>query len=149
MKKGFFILILVCIFFACKDEVIEKPKKLIDQKTMVNILYDLTILDALKANQSSILMDNNIDPNQYIYQKYNIDSLQFVQNNKYYAADVKAYKKMYEIIEKRLEEETILNDSLIKKTKQPISTKKQNPRKSELVKQKEKSFINRPVKKQD
>ena len=121
------------MFFACKDEIIEKPKKLIDQKTMVEILYDLTILDALKANQSSILTDNNIDPNQYIYQKYNIDSLQFVQNNKYYATDVKAYKKMYEIIEKRLEEQTILNDSILKKTKQPISTKKQNPR-EKLVK---------------
>ncbi len=133
MKKVFFILMLGCMFFACKDEIIEKPKKLIDQKTMVEILYDLTILDALKANQSSILTDNNIDPNQYIYQKYNIDSLQFVQNNKYYAADVKAYKKMYEIIEKRLEEQTILNDSILKKTKQPISTKKQNPR-EKLVK---------------
>ncbi len=133
MKKVFFILMLGCMFFACKDEIIEKPKKLIDQKTMVEILYDLTILDALKANQSSILTDNNIDPNQYIYQKYNIDSLQFVQNNKYYATDVKAYKKMYEIIEKRLEEQTILNDSILKKTKQPISTKKQNPR-EKLVK---------------
>ena len=133
MKKVFFILMLGCMFFACKDEIIEKPKKLIDQKTMVEILYDLTILDALKANQSSVLTDNNIDPNQYIYQKYNIDSLQFVQNNKYYAADVKAYKKMYEIIEKRLEEQTILNDSILKKTKQPISTKKQNPR-EKLVK---------------
>lgn len=133
MKKVFFILMLGCMFFACKDEIIEKPKKLIDQKTMVEILYDLTILDALKVNQSSVLTDNNIDPNQYIYQKYNIDSLQFVQNNKYYTADVKAYKKMYEIIEKRLEEQTILNDSILKKTKQPISTKKQNPR-EKLVK---------------
>jgi hypothetical protein len=136
MGKRFFILFLACISLACKNEIIEKPKKLIDQKTMVNILYDLTILDALKANQSTILTENDIDPNQYIYQKYNIDSLQFVENNKYYAADVKIYKKMYETIEKRLEVETVLNDSLIHKSKQPSSINNQSRKKSKIIKTK-------------
>jgi hypothetical protein len=42
---------------------------------------------------------------QYIYKKYKIDSIQFVQNNKYYASNIEEYKKMFERVKSRLEKE--------------------------------------------
>lgn len=133
----------IFVFSACKDEMVEKPKKLIDKKTMTNILYDLAILDALKSNQAPLLEQKNINPTTFIYQKYAIDSLQLVENNKYYAADIKAYKKMYEAVEKRLEEAAVLNDSLMKVTTKTIDLPKTQKDTSRLKRKKRNLDVNR------
>lgn len=143
MKRIILFSIFIFAFSACKDEIVEKPKKLIDKKTMINILYDLAILDALKSNQATSLEQKNINLSTYIYQKYAIDSMQLVENNKFYAADIKSYKKMYEEVEKRLEEKTVLNDSLMKKTTQTIEFPKTQKDTNKLKKKKRTQKVNR------
>ena len=94
---------------------------------MVSIFYDLSLLDAIRSNNSILLEENKIDPYTYIYKKYKIDSLQFAQNNIYYAYDLKRYKRMYERVEKRLEEEKKIADSTVLKAgkiEEPPSTQK-------------------------
>jgi hypothetical protein len=44
------------------------------------------------------LSEEQINSSTYIYKKYAIDSLTFYQNQRYYAADVKQYKKMYQAL---------------------------------------------------
>lgn len=143
MKKIIFFCLFLYVFSACKEDLVEKPKKLIDKKTMTNILYDLAILDALKSNQAPLLEQKNINPATYIYQKYAIDSLQLVENNKYYAADIKAYKKMYEAVEKRLEEASVMNDSLMKKNTKTIDLPKTQKDTSKLKRKKRNLDVNR------
>lgn len=143
MNRIILFSMFIFVFSACKDEMVEKPKKLIDKKTMTNILYDLAVLDALKSNQAPLLEQKNINLSTYIYQKYAIDSLQLVENNKYYAADIKSYKKMYEEVEKRLEEETVLNDSLMKKTTQTIDLPKTQKDTNKLERKKRSQKVNR------
>jgi hypothetical protein len=70
---------------------------------MVNIMYDLSLLEAVKYQNPAVLDSNQIRPKQFIYKKYKIDSLQLAQNNLYYASDYKAYKIMFDEVVKRVE----------------------------------------------
>ena len=106
MKKSILILVLLFITFGCKETVIEKPSNLIEEDQMVNIIYDLSLLEAMKANDFS---NQNKYPTATLFlkQKYKIDSLTFAKNTQYYASDVKNYKKMYDRIKARLQQETL------------------------------------------
>ena len=112
MKKAiaFFCLFLL---FSCNEGAVEKPQKLIEADQMVNIIYDLSILEAMHSRNP---IENNISPHAYILKKYKVDSLQFAQNNRYYAADLANYKKMYEKVDARIQQEKNTVDSLVKKS---------------------------------
>lgn len=106
MKKVAVFVSLIFLFASCtvKNEI-KKPEKLIEKDVMENILYDLALLQALKGYSPLELQKNSVNPKSYIYQKYKIDSIQFVENNKYYSSDIEEYKLMYERIITRIEKE--------------------------------------------
>lgn len=91
------------------------PTKPIDKSTMENILYDLAILQALKSYSPEKLTKNGINSKTYIYQKYKIDSLQFAENNKYYASDFTEYQAMFARVTDRLQKQKTEMDTIIKK----------------------------------
>ena len=66
------------------------------------------------------LSEEQINSNTYIYKKYAIDSLTFYQNQRYYAADVKQYKKMYQEVLDRLDEEKAVANSTMPPGKEKI-----------------------------
>lgn len=103
-KRSILIGLLFFSFISCND-TIEKPKNLIEKDKMVDILFDLSLLEAIKSQNISGGISNK-NANAYLYKKYKIDSIQLAQSNKYYAADVEEYKKMFEEVKTRLEEET-------------------------------------------
>ena len=70
---------------------------------MVDILYDMALLQAMKSYNPNMLDVMNINSTNYIYKKYNIDSLQFAQNNEYYASRIEEYQKIYEKVDERLQ----------------------------------------------
>jgi hypothetical protein len=102
MKK-IVLFVFVFGFFACNENPIKPPKKLLDEETMENILYDIAILQAANINAPDILQANKIEAKDYIYKKYKIDSATYHQNNRYYAAEVNNYKHMHKRILARLE----------------------------------------------
>lgn len=113
-KTTIFFYIISAIFISCKKEAAEKPEHLIERDKMVNIIYDLSLLAAMK-NQNPALLDSfKTNPNQYIYKKHKTDSTQFAQSNIYYAADYKEYKKMYEQVKLRLDENKSLTEATVK-----------------------------------
>lgn len=114
MKKIISVLVILVTLISCKEEVIEKPNHLIAKESMVNIMYDLSILEAMKYQNPNSLEVYKTDPSQYIYEKYKIDSVQFAQSNKYYASDYKEYKNMFDKVSKRLEQNKAAVDYLIK-----------------------------------
>lgn len=98
---------------SCQQNAIDKPDNLIDEDTMENILYDLALLEAIRTNNPSSLEKKNITASTYVYDKYDIDSLQFVKSNHYYASDVHNYLKMYQRIEERLGKKKTEMDTII------------------------------------
>lgn len=103
MKKLVYLLSIALLFLSCNERVVEKPDNLIDRGKMIDILYDLSILDALKSQRPIYLEQNNINPRTFIFEKYKIDSLQFAKSDQYYASDLADYKKMYDDVSHRLE----------------------------------------------
>ena len=96
---------MICMLvLACNEKVIEPPENLIPQKVMVNILYDLSVLNAAKNTNPEVLKDNRIETMEYLYSKYTIDSVQFVRSDLYYASIPLEYEKIYKAVEARLTE---------------------------------------------
>ena len=104
MKKVIYIFILVLIA-SCAEKLMEKPNNLIPKDKMVSILNDLAILNAAKSTNVAILRNHNIDPMQYIFTKYEIDSLQFVESDRYYASIPEEHEKIYIAVEAKLTQE--------------------------------------------
>ncbi|MEZ4839598.1 DUF4296 domain-containing protein [Flavobacterium sp.] len=115
MKIKYLLLFFGLFFLSCKNEGAKKPTHLIEEEKMVDILYDISILEAIRSSNPGVLGDNSIDAQTYIYQKYGIDSLQFLENTAYYASDFKKFRKMYEEVENRIAIKKVEADSLLKK----------------------------------
>lgn len=133
MRKIVFALLIFFTLMSCQEKVVTVPEKLIEEDTMIDIFYDLSLLEAMLNYNPSLMSRNNIDPYSYVYEKYGIDSLQFVANNKYYASDVKKYDKMYEKVKVRMEQAKTDFDTLMKKQasepKKPLAKDSLKPRK--------------------
>lgn len=110
-------LVIFAILLSCKKEIAKVPNRLIEKEKMVNIMYDMAVLDAMRNQNPSLLDSFKNNSNAYIYKKHKIDSVQFAQSNIYYAADFKAYKKLYEQVKIRLEKEKTSTEAIIRAEK--------------------------------
>lgn len=119
MKKAL-LLSIAFVVFGCQKTGVEKPNNLIEKDKMVDILYDMSLLEAVK-NQNIKGGISSEQINKFIFDKYKIDSLQFVKSNKYYASDVTEYKKMYQKVKDRLDEENKNLEEELKKEDKTIS----------------------------
>ncbi|MCF6131168.1 DUF4296 domain-containing protein [Flavobacterium wongokense] len=101
------IILICCIFSAvgCNSNSVEKPDNLIGKDKMIDILYDISLLEAVKNQNLNGGISSKV-ANEYIYKKYKIDSVQFVKSNKYYASNIDDYKKMFDKVKERLTKET-------------------------------------------
>ncbi|MFV8268755.1 DUF4296 domain-containing protein [Flavobacterium sp. GT2N3] len=124
MRKIIALLTIVTLFVSCKEEVVNKPQRLIDKDVMVDIMYDLSILEAIKNQNPASLDTFKINSRDYIFKKYKIDSVQYATSNIYYASDYNEYKSMFEQISKRLESNNKSVDSLVKLQKKKKKIKK-------------------------
>lgn len=114
MRKTVSFLVVLILFLSCKEEAVEKPDRLIEKGKMVNIMYDLAILEGIKYQNPTSLVTYDINPSKYIYKKYKIDSLQFAQSNVYYASNYEDYKDVFDEIIKRIDDQKEVMDSLVK-----------------------------------
>ncbi|MFN8325535.1 MAG: DUF4296 domain-containing protein [Flavobacteriaceae bacterium] len=116
MKK--LALIIVLFVFSCQNNGVEKPDNLIEKDKMVDILYDVSLLEAVRSQGINGGVTNK-EINDFVKRKYNVDSTQFVKSNRYYAADVEEYKEMYEKIKTRVDEELKKADQTVQGVSQP------------------------------
>lgn len=114
MKNFAFIILVLFLAVSCKKELVKEPKGLIEKEKMIDIMYDLSVLDAIKYNNPLSLDSLDGNSKRFILKKYKVDSLQFAQSNMYYAADYENYKDMFDQISKRLEKNQKKADSLLK-----------------------------------
>ena len=114
MKNFVFIILVLFLSVSCKKDLVKEPKRLIEKGKMIDIMYDLSLLDAMKYQNPMSLDSVDADPKKFIFKKYKVDSLQFAQSNIYYAANYDTYKDMFDEIGKRLAVKQRAVDSIVK-----------------------------------
>ena len=99
---------LLCFVFfcSCVQKLIDKPDNLISEEKITLILYDLAILNAAKSTNAAILKDNGIEPMTFLFSKYKIDSIQFVESNRYYASLPEKYEAIYTHVNEKIKRES-------------------------------------------
>jgi len=113
-KYILFFLIISCL--ACDGSTpVEPPDEKITVEMMEDVFYDIMLMKAIKNS-------NYVDPahkeyftDQYIYEKYGIDSLQLAQNQTYYAQKPKLLKKIFENLEIRSKQMEDSIDTIMKR----------------------------------
>lgn len=106
MKKIILLFIAISLVTSgCKDATIEKPKNLIERDKMVDIIYDLAIIEASRTQS----YNSQAYPKSIVFlkNKYKVDSLTFAKSTQYYASDLKEYKKIYDEVKQRLNAENV------------------------------------------
>lgn len=103
MKKIFLLFIILFLLTACgHDKPVPKPEKLLSEKEMENIMFDMALLQAMRSSAPKVLDDNGVDVKNYIYKKYKTDSLTYNQNHTYYASRLDIYEDIQKKVTERL-----------------------------------------------
>ena len=94
MKK---YLLIIFLFIGCSDNV---PDNLISKEKMENIIFDIMILNA--SSGFDLKVDKNLLSDEFIYKKYNIDSLQFFESELYYSKNPRDHYEIYAKVKIRI-----------------------------------------------
>ena len=103
MKKIFLVIV---VLFGCNKNVqkIPIPDNLISEEKMVEVIYEMTLISVSKGVNRRILENSGVIPEKYIFEKYNIDSLQFALSNEFYSNDLNMYLDIYNRVKVKLQE---------------------------------------------
>ena len=110
--KRFIIIISLSFLCSCsqlKDR--NPPENLIGEELMSKIMLDVILMKNINRNGYAIKEKRNLLVDQYILQKYGVDSLQFTTSKSFYSKNPKEYIYVFEVIEAKLNE---LRDSIQK-----------------------------------
>ncbi len=99
MKKIYIIvLFLVLTIVSCEEPIVPKPKDLIKEEQMIEMLVDIHLAEATynKFRRDSI-MENNSSANFYysVLEKYQVPDSVFEQSLIFYASVPKNFENMY------------------------------------------------------
>lgn len=101
--KAFLVLLMILVFASCQDvKKPEAPNNLIPQDKMVDILTEVYLINASRNVNHKLIREKNIQLDSIIYNKYQVDSLQFVKSNSYYSSDLKMYGHLLTQVQDRL-----------------------------------------------
>lgn len=111
--RQLFLLLFLILLVGCQDiKKTPKPEDLIPREKMVDVLTEISLLHGARSYNKNLLEEKGIDPNRYIYEKYEIDSLQLVKSNDYYAANYNIYQQIYSDVKERLDSLKVEYDTL-------------------------------------
>ncbi|MDC1109033.1 DUF4296 domain-containing protein [Flavobacteriaceae bacterium] len=110
------LIIILSLVLGCNNSLNQEPippENLISKEKMIDIIYDMTLINVAKGVNKSILENNGIIPEQYLFNKHSIDSILFAKSNEYYSYDLKTYQTIYDKVKIKLEKnKNIINDSI-------------------------------------
>ena len=130
-------LIILVIVQSCKDFNNKKPENLISEDKMVEILFDLEIINAARGDNKKIIEEKISNVNNYLQNKYKIGIDQFENSISYYSSDILKYSMIIQEVEQKLDSTKNLiqkkinakrnrQDSLINISKSDTSDLKKN-----------------------
>ena len=89
---------------SCTSRTIyKKPKDLIAKEKMITIWTDLYIAMGASAVKTKTL-EKGMNYIPLVLKKHSIDSIQFSKSNIYYTSRIEVYEKMFEEVQKRLDD---------------------------------------------
>lgn len=105
MKKLCLFLGILIVFTACQDVETSppKPKKLLSEKQMQDLMYDMILLDAATGVNNPKLQELDIEMYDFLTEKYNIDSTTLKQNIDYYNYEFQTNLDIYESVKDSIE----------------------------------------------
>ena len=115
--KTILLVVTTLFIMSCENLDVKKPANLISEDQMVEILYDVVLINSAKGVNKQVLQRSINNPHQYIYKKHNIDSLQFAESNAYYTFKNEVYKSIYEKLESKLTTQKTVYEALQKEKK--------------------------------
>ena len=122
MKKSFagFILVIT-LFAACRDSIVEKPRKLVSRDQMIKMLVDIHLAEAVYQTGRFGSEDvGKIKESDYYYsilQKYHVADSTFENSLIYYSGKPKEFEKIYTRVLNQLNE---MEQENAKKKQQPV-----------------------------
>lgn len=118
LLKTTLLLFVLVWFSSCQDiHKPERPKNLIPEDKMVEVLIDVHLFNAAKNVNRLTLQQTGMTPNEFIYEKHNIDSIQFEKSNAFYSTDFNTYERIHLRVKDFLENKKIEIDTLIAREK--------------------------------
>lgn len=98
------LILLVLVSLSCQEiEKVEKPENLIPENKMVEVLTDLSLMTSAKNFNRRMLEETGFKPEEFLYEKHNIDSLSLAQSTKFYAQDPADLERIYTRVQQNLE----------------------------------------------
>ena len=151
MIKQLKYILLILIVISCKNNTIDKPKKpdnLISKEKMVAIIYDISLINSAKGVNKKLIENKGIVPEDYIYKRHDIDSLQFALSNEYYSYSLETYENIYNSVKIKLEEDKKHFNTVIEAEKKVQDSIRKNSReKTDSLSTREKlNLKKRPIK---
>jgi len=105
-------IISVCLLFifllgaSCEEKGYPKPEGLVNEKKMVDVLYDIHLAEAFATRNRHLVNDSNKIESEEIYQavlnKYGLNDSIMAMSVIYYSARPKVYEKIYAKVVERL-----------------------------------------------
>lgn len=98
-------LVIASVFImGCQDvKRPEKPKDLIPKEKMVEVLTEAYLSNSAQSVRNQSIFKEEVNLDSLFYAKFDIDSLQFVKSNDYYAFNSSLYIDILEKVEANLE----------------------------------------------
>lgn len=100
--------ILLIAISSCEDEVVKKPKNLIKEDKMIDIIVDAHLAEAafnLRHSRDSLIMQSSSTNFYYsVLKDHNVADSIFEKSFVYYASYPKKFEKMYQDVMNKLNE---------------------------------------------
>jgi hypothetical protein len=103
---------LLCVIGCQNIRQPERPDNLITEEKMIDIFYDAYMANAAKSINNKKLRQFGIRLDSVIYEKHDIDSIQFARSNEYYSLDLDNYSSIFAKVEARLLDDQKEYDSI-------------------------------------
>ncbi len=152
--KNIFYLLPIVFLISCTNNKIKKPDNFIEKDKMVDLILDMKIAQKARTVKN-IEKKKNQNYLTIVFEKYQIDSTQFKENNDYYTENLEIYHEIYKQVEMRLKDSVkkytaikTLKDSLNNEKKKKKNAAKQALKKKQREKNKKRTIVNRVVKAQ-
>ena len=118
------ILLAFLIWLGCAPQnSVEPPEQLISPEKMEDVLYDLSLIKALKNTNFQKEESKSILTPDYLFKKHNIDSLQWEENLRYYSKNPKQFLLIFKKVQERYPQVLDSIDTLLLRENKKIISK--------------------------
>src|SRR5699024_7259965 len=137
MKANYVIgMLILAGLLSCQHiDQTPKPDNLIPEEKMVNILVDMAKLNAAQGVSTKNYRKRHVNAKELMFEKYDIDILQLIKSNNYYAEHFDVNARIYDSVRSKLQLEKKRLEALERKSKEERAREKAEKTKTRIQKQ--------------